>query len=133
MPTSTSRLSYTDCFDYFEQALADPKGLAIGFEFSGDARHFRLRLHAARALDRRENAETYEQGHPLFGRSMFDEIVLRIREIEGETYVLLEKSSAKVLNVKSLSEMVLPEDLVEPEPMEQAKPKEVVTLTDRRF
>lgn len=132
MPTSTSRLSYTDCFDYFEQALADPKGLVVTFEFSGDARHFRLRMHAARVLDRRENAETYEQGHPLFGRSMFDEIILRLREGKEGTHVILEKSSAKVLDVRSLSEVVLPEDLVEPE-AEPAKPKEVVTLTDRRF
>lgn len=135
MPTSTSRLSYEDCFDYFDQALADPKGLAMAFEFSGDARQFRLRMNAARALDREENARLYadNQNHPLFGRSMYDQLQLKIREGDGKTYLLVEKVGQVVIATIGLSE--LPEDVVL-KPIEHdgwTKPKEVLKLTDRRF
>ena len=110
-------------------------GLAMAFEFSGDARQFRLRMNAARKIDREDNAETYAEtpDHPLFGRSMYDGLQLKIRDGDGATYLIIEKVSSKVIQVIGLSE--LPEDLVL-RPIEQetfVKPKEVLTLTDRRF
>lgn len=133
MPTSTSRLSYSDCFEYFDQALADPLGLAIGFEFSGDARQFRLRMNAARALDREENALVYASNpdHPLFGRSQYDEFQLKLRQALGKTYIVIERNSVRVIEVIPLSE--IEEEL---RPVEQIvewkKPVEVLKLTDRR-
>lgn len=133
MPTSTSRLSYSDCFEYFDQALADPLGLALGFEFSGDARQFRLRMNAARALDREENALVYAATpeHPLFGRSQYDELQLKLRQAFGKTYVIIERNGVRVLEVIPLSE-VMEELKPMPEQVEWKKPAEVLKLTDRR-
>ena len=133
MPTSTSRLSYSDCFDYFDQALSDPLGLALGFEYSGDARQFRLRMNAARALDREENALAYATNpdHPLFGRSMYDELQLKLRQAFGKTYVVIERNGVRVLEAIPLSEMT---EKLEPlqEQVEWKRPAEVLKLTDRR-
>lgn len=135
MPTSTSRLSYEDCFIYFDQALADPKGLAMAFEFSGDARQFRLRMNAARKIDREDNARTYADNpeHPLFGRSQYDQLQLKIRQGENATYLIVEKVDKVVVQVIGLSE--LPEDTVlKPIEVETwIAPKEVFKLEDRRF
>ncbi len=133
MPTSTSRLSYNDCFDYFDQALQDPVGLAVGFEFSGDARQFRLRMNAARALDREENAATYADNtaHPLYGRSQYDELQLKLRQANGRTYIVIERNSVKVLEVIPLSEVM--HELKPVDAVEWKQPVEVLRLTDRRI
>lgn len=137
MPTSISLLAYGDCFDYFDQALADPQGIAIIFDYSGDARQFRLRMNAARKLDREENAKTYQDNpeHPLFGRSQYDGLTLKLREGEnGKAYVIIVRYDAQVREVISLSD--LPEDLLlREEPKALPKPVEVVPLKleDRRF
>lgn len=133
MPTSTSRLSFTDCFDLFNQALSDPEGIAVGFDHQGDARQLQLRMNAARALDREENAEIYseEPEHPLCGRSQYDELQLKLRQAVGRTWVVIERGSLRNAEVISLSEMreaLLPIEDKRPEP-----PKEILRLTDRRI
>jgi len=133
MPTSSSRLSYSDCFDYFDQALADPVGLAIGFEFEGDARQFRLRMNAARKIDREDNLLAYEgqPEHPLFGRSQYDELQLQYRKANGRHYVVIVRR-VEPHEVLPLSE--LPEQIeFEREAVEWKAPTEVRKLTDRRF
>lgn len=132
MPTSTSRLSYDDCFSFFDQAIADPIGIAVAFEFSGDARQFRLRMNAARALDREENALTYAGNpeHPLFGRSQYDGFQLKLRQANGKTYIVIERNNEKVLEVIPLSEVA--EELRPLDAVEWKKPVEVLKLTDRR-
>lgn len=133
MPTSTSRLSYSDCFDYFDRALEDPIGIAIGFEYSGDAMQFRLRMNAARALDREENALTYSENpeHPLFGRSQYDPLILKVKKAFDKTWVVVEKNTARVLEVIALSEIA--EEEMKPIETEWKPPTEVLKLTDRRI
>jgi hypothetical protein len=108
--------------------------LAIGFEFSGDARQFRLRMNAARALDREENALVYAAtpDHPLFGRSQYDELQLKLRQANGKTYIVIERNGVRVLEVIPLSEVMEEMRPVE-EQIEWKKPVEVLRLTDRRF
>lgn len=117
MPTSTSRLSFQDCFDYLDRALADDKGIRIGFNRYGDAMQFRLRCNKARAVDRQENAETYESTHPLFGRSEYDCLLLRVVEEDGQAFVYFQRKDALGLRVESLSEVEeRDEEPDEPEP-----------------
>lgn len=132
MPTSTSRLSFTDCFDLFDQALADPEGIAVGFDHPGDAKQLRLRMNAARALDREDNAETYadEPEHPLCGRSQYDEFQLKLRQAGGRTWIVIERGSLGNAEVISLSEM---REALLPLEDKRATPQEVLRLTDRRI
>lgn len=85
MSASKSRLSYTDCFELFELALEKKKGQRIRFKDYGDANQLRLRLNAARSIDRKENEEA---GNPL--RSRYDRIRLMVRAIDGGVYLIME-------------------------------------------
>ena len=122
MPTSLSRLSFEDCFDILNQAADDGSGVRVAFAREGDATHFRMRCNAARAMDRKENAETYEQGHVLFGRSVYDNIVIRLVREVTQTFLYFEKRNAE-MKVTKLSELT--EDTftppVRPEPKLEAK------------
>jgi len=88
MTLPTSRLAYHDCFEAMDAALADPRGARIK---TPDAGHLRMRMHQGRNLDRKENAQTYEEGHPLHGRSIYDKLVLRVKIIKSETYLYIEQ------------------------------------------
>ena len=103
MVASNSRLSYGDCFDLMDKAIDDQKGIAIRFGTSAEAWHFRIRLHTARRIDRTDNMETYEQGHPMYGRSAYDPLTMRIREKNGEVWLRMEKVNAREFEVTSLS------------------------------
>jgi hypothetical protein len=115
MVTSTSRLAYSDCFDLMDKAIADPKGIKIKFAQGEDAWHFRIRLHTARKIDRLDNMAIYEEGHGMHGRSVYDQLTMRIRledrtKPDGPSWLRLERIDAREFEVESLSE---PE--VEPE------------------
>lgn len=104
MPTSLSRLSFTDCFDLFDSALNDDVGIRVAFAKHGDAMHFRTRCNAARALDRRENAQSYDHGHVLFGRSIYDNISIRLVSEDEETFLYFERRD-KMMKIVPLSEL----------------------------
>ena len=104
MSTSTSKLAYADCFDLLDRAVADAKGVRIKFADMGDAWAFRLRLHSARKIARMENKVLYKEGDPMYGRSVYDVIVGRIREDGGCFWLYLEKLDVNALHVESLSE-----------------------------
>lgn len=105
MSTSTSRLSFQDCFDLLDQAIADPKGVRVKFAENGDAWQFRLRIHAARKLDRKANAETYAEDHAMYGRSAYDVITARIITDSNGIWLYLKKLDIKDLQVESLSDI----------------------------
>lgn len=91
MVTSNSKLSFDDCFDAFDRALSTTKGIRMTFADFGAANHFRVRLHKARVKDREQNAETYEEDHPSHGTSKYDELIVRVREINGKGIIMIEK------------------------------------------
>jgi hypothetical protein len=106
MPTSLSRLSYSDCFDFFTEALADPKGICVSFAYDGDAYQLRTRLHTARVIDRKENAEIYPPNHPLFGRSEYDSLMVRlVKEEDGSAKVFIQPRDRSGVTVIRLSEV----------------------------
>jgi hypothetical protein len=104
MSTSPSRLSYADCFNIYDQALEADRGIRIKFLEHGDAMNFRVRLHTARAIDRKDNKEIYADGERLHGRSIYDVIRATVRNIEGGFYIYLEKMDGNNLEVESLDE-----------------------------
>lgn len=109
MPVSSSRLSYSDCFTLFDKAHADVKGARFqvnGGDSYSDAWYFRLRMHQARAIDRKDNKEIYEIGDPLYGRSIFDPLQIQIKaDTERKWWIYVKHTEINVDDIESLSEL----------------------------
>lgn len=121
MAISNSRFSYGDCYDLMDKAIADPKGIRIKFGSYGDALHFRLRLHTARRIDRKDNLEVFAADHAMHGKSAYDPLIMRLKEnADGTTWLRLEKVDAREFEVESLSE-----DDAEPELEFKVEPKPI--------
>ena len=104
MVTSSSRLAYDDCFEILSRALEDKHGARVHCQSRGEAFHLRTRLHSARQIDRRDNIHVYDESDPLHGRSAYDTLVVRIKELDGQHYVYVEKSGGDMV-IESLSEV----------------------------
>ena len=92
MTISTSVLSYDDCYEVFERALASESGIRVEFDQAGTAQHYVMRLHQARQLRRNQNAEVYsDPDHPMHGKSDYDLLRCSKRKVEGKFFVYLEK------------------------------------------
>lgn len=105
MPISNSYRSYTDCYSVMDQALADTHGARVQVEDDNAAKFFRMRCHQARSIDRQRNAKTYQDpDHPLHGSSIYDELIVRIREDdEGTTWVYIEKCTVILGKIEGLA------------------------------
>lgn len=104
MATSTSRFSYQDCYDILDKAVANEKGVRFPIPDYGYGAHLRVRLHYARTIDRKENKEAYEPGHKLHGRSIYDPIVVRLREEERQWFMYLERHDVASFDIQPLGE-----------------------------
>jgi hypothetical protein len=104
MVTSTSRLAYSDCFDLLDKAVADQKGIKIKFASYEDAFHFRLRLHQARKIDRKDNRELYNEGHPMHGRSVYDVLTAKIKKFDNGAWLRIERLDTREFEIESLTE-----------------------------
>lgn len=109
MSASTSRLSYEDCFELLDMVLE--KNKRIPFASQGDARHFRLRLHMARKVDRKENMLTYadNEDHPLYGRSVYDNIVVRLVQDGNKWWLYIKKMSLSGMKIEDIEDVIEPE------------------------
>lgn len=110
MPVSESRLSYDDCFTLFEKALEDSKGaryqIAATPKEYGKHQYFRMRMHQARALDRKDNRDLYEPGHKLYGRSAYDPLVIQLKpDSEGGWWVYVSHTEINPEDIEALSEV----------------------------
>jgi len=124
MPTSSSRLAYEDCFEILDMAIDDDAGARIKVADKRDAISLRVRLHTARRIDREQNMLTYQEDHPLHGKSAYDRLVIRIKELEEAYYLYLEKITRNV-NVEPLSEVA---QLEAPRPMKLINPPREVPV-----
>lgn len=104
MPTSNSRLSYVDCFEILDKATVNKLGIKFLVPDHGAGNYLRVRLHTARKIDRQDNREAYEEGHKLFGRSIYDPLVIRLKQEDNKWWMYIEKYSAEALNIEPLGE-----------------------------
>jgi len=116
---STSRLAYTDCFEALDRALEDEKGVRVKATDEGQANHLRMRMHQARKIDRQDNCAIYEEGAPLYARSVYDPLTLKIRLVKGEYYIYIIRNTlpAEVESLTDIKDEV--EALPSPEPQPQ--------------
>lgn len=112
MSLSDSRLSYGDCYPFLDQALADPKGARVFLDTYKQAFTFRVRLHQARKIDRKDNKEIYfdKPDAPLYGRSVYDALRMRLVRAAPEDgddayWLYAEHMTHDPSRVESLSEI----------------------------
>lgn len=105
MSISTSRGSYRDCYEYYDQALEQSRGIRIQVNSYDYACHLRQRLHMARKIRREDNKEIYpDPSEPMHGASPYDNVVVKIKtEGDGKVFVLLEKI-AMLTRIEALPE-----------------------------
>lgn len=81
MATSMSRLAYQAEFDLLDQAVESERGvqrLFYGHDIGrGQAMNFRVRLHTARDVDRRESRKFYAPDDPMYGQTIYAQITVR--------------------------------------------------------
>lgn len=104
MAKSSSRLSYGDCYELLDKALAGAKGSRIKVVDRSAAVHLRSRLHYARALDRADNEAVYPEGHQLRGRSPYDPLTVKIRKEPSGYWVYMVKSDQMQYQVEDIGE-----------------------------
>lgn len=105
MALSNSRLSYTDCYELMEKAINDPVGVRVKVADRSAAAYFRARIHKARTVDRSDNAKAYEPTMPLHNASVYDQLNVTMRYIDGSWYVYLKSIANNALAVESLSQL----------------------------
>lgn len=104
MTLSTSRLAFKDCYELFDLATSDPKGVKVRFNRQDDALHFRHRLHHARKLDREDSKRIYKPEEPMYGLSDYDKITVRIEKDDNGWWLRLTKIEAQTFDVVSLAQ-----------------------------
>ena len=105
MTVSNSLLSYQDCTKLLEAAMEDTLGARLKVRDMDEAYFQRGRIHYCRKLWRKENAVIYEPGHAMHGRTIFDALVVRIRNVDGEFYIYLERTDEIRGEVEGLSQL----------------------------
>jgi hypothetical protein len=78
MSYNKSPLAFDDIREAFERALAAPRGVRIPCETRAAAIILRSRFNYLRKIDRQINSKTYDTEHPMWNRSVYDKLVLRI-------------------------------------------------------
>ena len=119
MALSDQLAAYEDCFNLYERAKTNifaakfenpdvttlPEcGARALFPTEKDATLFRMRLHQARSLARRESMRLYERTDPLYGKSEFDDLICRVHEgaTPTEWWVYIEPHGQEVQAIEFL-------------------------------
>lgn len=88
MPTSQSREAYEDCYVLLDRAIEAERGIGASFSDRGEAYHFRVRLNAARQLDR----DLQREVDPNNGKSDYDVLTFRVKLWpDGKWWVFIER------------------------------------------
>jgi hypothetical protein len=97
MSTSASRYAYEDCYDLLDRALESNTGVRFVIEDDDVAEQWRVRLHRARQLSRDESRERYEPGHPEYGKSVYDKLVVSIKSAKGARWIYIAARKAPLV------------------------------------
>lgn len=84
MPHSSSPLAYDDIRSALDQALEAPKGVRIICDSEKAAIRLRQRCQSFRKIDRAQNTKIYQEGDPMWGRSVYDRLSF---SLDGEAVV----------------------------------------------
>lgn len=100
MSNSKSAVAYADVKELLDRALLG-KGFLKACETKGQARHFVSRANSFRVLDRKQNETLYPLGHTLHGCSIYDTLLIRIRDTTVQI-VPIALDSSSITEIDSL-------------------------------
>lgn len=104
MALSNQIAAYDDCFEVYERAWSDEVGVRVEFPSKTQASLFQMRMCHARMLQREENKRIFDKGHLSWGKSLYDKLVVRLREdTEGHWWVYVERHGQDLGTIESLS------------------------------
>lgn len=121
MSISNSRQAYLDCYELYDRALEDPLGARLKVKSYDAALYLRMRLHQARKIHRRDNADIYDYGHPMHGASTYDALTVRIKRHGDAFWVYAERSpdiSGDIEQLSQVAEGSVDEPAYDPPPPE---------------
>ena len=104
MSYNKSPLAFEDIQEAFEKALSAPKGIKIPCPSRGAAINLRSRFNYLRKIDRGRSRETYPPEHPMYDRSPYDRLVLRIpgRHEPDSTVLYIEPRSVENFHIEEI-------------------------------
>jgi len=80
MAYNTSITSYVDIRAALDKALESQKGVRLRFPDAKAAMTFKGRVHSLRFLDRKENKKIYNETDPMYGRSVYDPLMVKTED-----------------------------------------------------
>jgi hypothetical protein len=104
MSYNRSPLAFDDVREAFERALGAPKGIRVVCKDRGAAFVLRSRFNYFRTLDREENRKTYQPDDPMYGKSVYDRLILRIppKGDKDEHVLLIEPRSVEAFDIEDI-------------------------------
>jgi len=104
MSFNKSSLAFDDIQGAFDRALAAPKGVRIKCSSRGEAIVLRTRFNYFRKLNRKENKEVYTSDQPMWGKSAYDKLVLRVppKGAEEDNTLFIEPRSVEDLDIEDI-------------------------------
>lgn len=107
MSSPTTRQAYTHCYNIYDQAMDDPRGVRMQLPTYDAAVNLRMRMHQARSIDRDDNARMYDPSHALYGCSIYDALQIRIfTDADRVTWLYIEPRTADIIGeVQPLSDI----------------------------
>lgn len=91
MSASTSHASYEDCFQTFDEAMAQANGIRIEVPSESEGMQLFTRLHFSRQMDRDNNKRIYALTDPMYGVSAYDPLIVRKpRFVDEKWWVYIE-------------------------------------------
>jgi hypothetical protein len=99
MPQASSINSYPDIRKVLDQAMTSAKGLRLRFPTHEESVLFKGRVHSFRSIDRKENRKIYPEHHPMYGRSVYDPLMVKT---EDSTTVIIIKLDEASFNIEEI-------------------------------
>lgn len=105
MAMPNHRGAYKDCYEAYDRALADPKGIRMFFGDYGQARAYQNRLHYSRQVLREYHKSVFPKDDPKWGLTEYDMLKVALRQdIEGDWWVYIVPQVLPT-EIQSLSEV----------------------------
>lgn len=102
MSLTSQPAAYIDCYDLFARAADTPLGVRTPFPTEDRAKHFQLRMHQARKIQRDQNSRIYPASSPLYNTSEYDALQVQIRTDGEEWWVYVRPVGENLEYIETL-------------------------------
>lgn len=85
-----------------EKAVLAEHGIRVTFKTANDATLFRFRCNKIRQRDRDTSKRTYSENHEKYGKSDFDDLILRISD-EEPTVLTIDVGGIMIVSIEEIN------------------------------